>query len=204
MTGRHVGVSLIVALLAAATAGCSDDASDDPPSTTPTSTSSTSSSPPSTSPPPTPEEAASEAALAVVDDYWQVSESVRQAPAARDWEPELRQYGDAAVTAGALGTLQFFLEGGQRQEGVATIEAEVSSVDLAADPQPTVMVTACLDPTTARDIDAETGEPAPEPPPDQRPPHPRWELQITVLQYPEQAGSPWLVHDLEALTEQPC
>lgn len=159
---------------------------------------------PSTSPPPTPEEEAAASALGVVEAYWQASENAQQAPAARNWEPELRQYADAAATAVGLSTIQFALEGGLRQEGSYTIEPEVTSVDLAATPQPTVMVTACFDSTGARNVDAETGEPAPEPPPDQRPEFPRWELRVTVLQYIDQEGSPWLVHDFEPLTEQPC
>lgn len=200
MTGRHIGVSLIVALLAAATAGCSGDAtggSPDPPATS----ASSSSSPPSTSPAPTPEEEAEAAALAAVEAYWDVSEDAQQAPAARDWEPALRQYADDAVTAEALGSIQFNLEGGIRQEGAFTIDPEVTSVDLAAGPQPTVMIMACFDSTGARSVYAETGEPTGLDPP---PAIPRWELRVTVLQYPEQEGSPWLVHDFEPLTEQPC
>ncbi len=156
---------------------------------------------PSTSPPPTPEEEAAAAALATVEAYWEVSERAEQAPAARDWEPELRQYGDEAAAAANLGGIQFLLEGGLRQEGEHTIDPEVTSVDLTADPQPTIMVTACFDSTGAQTVYAETGEPTGLDPP---PAIPRWELRVTVLQYPQLEGSPWLVHGLEPLTEQPC
>lgn len=156
---------------------------------------------PSTSPPPTPDEEAAAAALSVVESYWQVSQSADQAPAARDWEPELRQYADEAATAVKLGSIQFALEGGIRQEGEYVIDPEVTGVDLAADPQPTVTVMACFDSTGAQNVYADTGEPTGL---DPTPAIPRWELQVTVLQYPEQEGSPWLVHDFEPLTETPC
>lgn len=159
---------------------------------------------PSTTPPPTPEEEAEAAALSAFEGYWQVSQSAEQAPAARNWEPELRQYSDDAATAARLSSIQFSLEGGIRQDGEFTIESAVTTIDLTAAPQPMVVITACFDSTTARTVDAETGEPAPEPPPDQRPTFPRWELRVTVLQYSDQEGAPWLVHGSEPLTEQPC
>jgi len=200
MTGRHLW-AILLALVAAATAGCSGNAPDDPPSPTTTSTSSSTSTSLSTTPAPTPEEVAASDALAVVEGYWRVIEQSQQAPAAQDWEPALRQYADEVATAPWLASVQFALEGGLRQDGENTIQPAVTSVDLAADPQPTVMVMACYDSTEARTVYAETGEPTGL---DPEPEIPRWELRVTVLQYPEQEGSPWLVHDSEALTDQPC
>lgn len=192
-------LSCCVALLAAA--ACTDAGGTAPPTDGPPTTTSATTTAPSTSPAPTPEEAAEAAALDALTAYWDVSQAYRQAPAARDWQPELRRYADDAATAVDLGIVQRYLEGGIRREGEETIDPEVTSVDLAADPQPTVMVTACFDPTGAVTVDADTGEPTGL---DPEPELPRWELRVTVLQYPEQEGSPWLVHVFEPLTDQPC
>lgn len=207
MTGRHRAAAIVIALLGVATAACSGSDAGGPtasPSTVAGGSPSTSVQPspiPSTTPPPTPEEDAAAAALAAVEGLWQVSQGSAQAPGARDWEPDFRKYADEAATAEALSNVQFALEGGTRQDGVYTIDPEVTGVDLAADPQPTASVTACFDSTGARTVDADTGEPTGLDPP---PEFPRWELRVTVLQFPDRQGSPWLVHDFEPLTAQPC
>lgn len=164
----------------------------------------TQTTPPSTSPPPTPAEEAAAAALDTVVAYWGVQENASQKPAARNWESELRRYGDEAITAKQLSGIQFSLQSGIRQVGEYTLEPEVTSVDLANEPHPVVTITACFDSTTARAVDAETGEDTPDPPPDLRPKFPRWKLRVTVLQYADREGSPWLVHDVKAFTGQPC
>lgn len=204
MTGRHIGVSAVLALLAAATAGCSGDAtggSPDPPA----SSASSSSSPPSTSPAPTPEEEAAASALDALVAYWDVQERSSQAPAERDWEPELRRYSDEALASANLSAIQRFLDSGIVQVGTKGLgEPEVTSVDLAATPQPMVTIMACLDPTTSETIYVETGEPTPDPPPELTPKYPQWPLQVTVLQYLDREGTPWLVHTFDGLTEQQC
>ena len=199
MPRRVIAAALFAGLLGLT--ACSDAEGTAPPTEGLPTTTPTPSTQPSTSPPPTPEEEAAAAALAALEGYWQVSQSAEQAPAARDWEPELRQYADEAATAVKLGSIQFSLEGGTRQEGENTIDSEVTGVDLAADPQATVMITACFDSTGGQTVDADTGEPTGLDPP---PKFPRWELVVTVLRHPQLEGSPWLVHDFEPMTEQPC
>lgn len=188
------------ALLAAVTACSGADADGAPqPTEGPRTTTPTPTTQPSTSPPPTPEEEASAAALATLDGYWQVSQASNQAPAARNWEPEIRKYADDAATAVDLSFIQTLLKYGIKQVGESTIDAEVTAVDLAVAPQPTVTITACYDSRGARSIYVETGEPAAD-----DPEIPRWELVVTVIQYPQQQGAPWLVHSSEPQLETPC
>jgi len=188
------------ALLAAVTA-CSGADADGAPQLTdgPTTTTQALTTQPSTSPPPTPEEVATAAALATFDGYWQITQSYQQAPAARNWEPEIHKYADDTATAVDLSNLQVFLEDGIKQVGTQTVEPAVTSVDLAAEPGPTVALTVCFEPGDSRNVFVSTGERA-----NREPAIPRWELLVTVIQYPQQEGAPWLVHSFEPRLETPC
>lgn len=153
---------------------------------------------PSTSPPPTPEEEASAAALDAYAGYWDVYQSYSQAPGVRNWEPEIRRYVDAEAAAVDLSIIQGSLADGIKQVGESTVEPEVTDVDLAAEPGPTVSITGCYTPGDAYTVFAETGAVA------AAAEEGSWELLVTVIQYPEQQGSPWLVHSSEPQRETPC
>lgn len=195
----RVAAALACSAVLLAAAACTDADGAPEPTEGPRTTSLAPTTQPSTSPPPAPEEEAAAAALTALDGYWQVTQAYQQAPAARNWEPEIRQHADDTATAVGLSFIQTLLEYGIKQVGADSIEPEVTAIDLAANPGPTVTITACYDSRGARSIFVETGEPAVD-----DPEIPRWQLLVTVIQYPQQEGSPWLVHSSEPQLEMPC
>lgn len=189
-------LSCCAALAAAACTdaeGTADGPTDSQRTTTPAPTAQ-----PSTSPPPTPEEEAAAAALAAYEGYWDVYQGYSQAPRSRNWEPEIRRWVDAEAAAVNLSVVQGLLEDGIRQVGESTVAPQVTDIDLAAEPGPTVSITACFTPGEAYNEYIDSGAVAS--PPEEG----SWELLVTVIQYPEQESAPWLVHSSEPQRETPC
>jgi len=197
----RVAVALACSAALLAAAACSAAGGSPQPTEGPRPTTSAPTTQPSTSPPLTPEEVASAAALAAYEGYWDVGQRLLQAPGSRNWEPAIRRYADDTATAGGLSNAQTLLEYGTKQAGESTVDPEVTAVDLAAEPGPMVTITACFDPGTAESVKIATGEPAGTYYP---PRFPRWDLLVTVIQYKEQPGSPWLVHSSEPRVDTPC
>lgn len=186
-----------------ATAGCSDEETP-PEATTPSATAVPTTAEPTTTtePPATPEEVATKAALVAFENSVQVGQSFRQAPGARNWEPEIRQFEDEEAAAVSVSVVGNLLEYGIRQVGTATVEPEVTGVDLAAAAGPTVNITACYDGSATGAVFADTGEPTL---PEDGPPRlERYRWLVTVIQYEQQPGSPWLVSVVEPQTTTPC
>jgi hypothetical protein len=156
------------------------------------------SSPTATSMAPSPEDVAAEAALAVFRDALRVTDQASKDPAARDWEPEIRQHmGDPAAFL-ATQTVRDYAALELRQEGDSAVTTEVDSVDLAAPEGPTVRITGCFDSQSTKLLDAETGQVVlPGTPP-------RYVWDVAVTQFAAEAGEPWLVTVLEPMTDQPC
>jgi hypothetical protein len=127
-----------------------------------------------------------------------VTDQASKNPAARDWEPEIRRHmGDPAAFL-AVQLVRDYAALGLRQEGDSAVSAEVTGVDLDAQEGPTVRVTGCFDSQSTRVLDVETGQPVPPGTP------PRFVWDVAVTQFEAEAGEPWLVTDLEPLTDQPC
>lgn len=195
MTRHRTAASLLVLLAAATTAGCSDSAAAPPRPAEPVPTS-TSSAP--TTPAETPEEIASEAALVAFEAAFDVGEQVGYAPAG-DWESEIRKYLTDPAAAGAVQDMNDYVTYGIKQVGASTIEPQVTAVDLAAEPGPTVSIDACYDTTASDLVYAQTGVSIR--PPDAEPELDRFWWKVTVVQMP---GQPWLVSVIDPQIDSAC
>jgi hypothetical protein len=199
MSTRRWTAGVLLALLSLA--GCTEgEASPEgsPPSATTASASRASTPPPVASNAPTPEEEAAEAATAVVNEMLRVTDAAKEDPGARDWEPEIRRFvGDPAALL-AVTAVRDYATIGLRQEGETKVYLNVAGVDLAAPEGPTVRITGCYDSQSTRVVKVETGEVVPPRTP------PRYVWDITVTRYEADPGSPWLVNQLDPLTDRPC
>ena len=199
MTGRRRTVGALLALLALA--GCAEgEASPEnsPPSATTSSSAQTSTPAPTTSHAPTPEDEAAEAATAAVTGMLGVFDAARRDPGVRDWEPEIRRFAGDPAALLAVTAVRDYATIGLRQEGDTAVDLEVTGVDLASPEGPTVTITGCYDSQSTRVVKVETGEVVPPGTP------PRFVWDITVTRYVAEPGSPWLVNQLDPLTDQPC
>jgi hypothetical protein len=197
MTTRRWTVGVLLSLLPLAGCAASDASPDSSPSTT-TSSSRTPSSTPATSSAPTPEEEAAETATTVVNEMLRVTDAAKQDPGARDWEPEIRRFAGDPAALLAVTAVRDYATIGLRQEGDTAVELEVTDVDLAAPDGPTVRITGCYDSQSTRVVRVETGEVVPPGTPA------RYVWDITVTRYEAEPGSPWLVNQLDPLTDRPC
>jgi hypothetical protein len=199
MTTRRWTVGVLLALLPLAGCAASDASPEgSSPSTTTSSSSRTPSPSPLTSDASTPEEEAAEAATTVVNELLRVTDAAKQDPGARDWEPEIRQFSGDPAALLAVTAVRDYATIGLRQEGDTAVDLEVTDVDLAASEGPTVRITGCYDSQSTRVVKAETGEVVPPGTP------PRYVWDVTVTRYEAEPGSPWLVNQLNPLTDRPC
>ena len=197
MTTRRWTAGMLLVLLALA--GCVDGVAspDSSPSAT-TSSSSRTPSVPATSSAPTPEEEAAETATMVVNEMLRVTDAAKKDPGARDWEPEIRRFSGDPAALLAVTAVRDYATIGLRQEGDTAVELEVTEVDLTAPEGPTVRITGCYDSQSTRVVKVETGEVVPPGTPR------RYVWDITVTRYEAEPGSPWLVSQLDPLTDRPC
>ncbi len=198
MTGRRWTAGVLLALLSLA--GCTEgEASREgsSPSAT-TSSSRTSTTAPATSSAPTPEDEAAEAATAVVTEMLRVTDAAKKDPGARDWEPEIRRFAGDPAALLAVTAVRDYATIGLLQEGDTAVDLEVAGVDLASPEGPTVKIMGCYDSQSTRVVKVETGEVVPPGTP------PRYVWDITVTRYEAEPGSPWLVNQLDPLTDRPC
>ncbi|WP_409328900.1 hypothetical protein [Trujillonella humicola] len=199
MTGRRWTAGVLLALLSLA--GCTEgEASPEgsSPGVTTSSASQTSTTSPVASSAPTPEDEAAEAATAVVSEMLRVTDAAKKDPAARDWEPEIRRYAGDPAALLAVTAVRDYATIGLRQEGDTVVDLEVTTVDLASPEGPTVRITGCYDSQSTRVLNVQTGEVVPPGTP------PRYVWDITVTRYEAEPGSPWLVNQLNPLTDRPC
>ena len=191
MTSRRwVGGVLVGALLPLA--GCADD---DEPQDRAAPSAATSSA---ATEEPTREELAGEAAAEALQEFLQVADEARQEPSAADWEPAIRRYAADPAAHLAVRSVREYATLGLRQSGRTQIDLDVTDVQLAAPEGPSVRITGCYDSTSTQVVDVGTGE--------QVPPatSPRYVWDITVVQYESEPEAPWLVTEVEPLTDQPC
>ena len=199
MTGRRWTAGVLLALLSVAS--CTEgEASPEgsAPSATTSSSSRTPPTAPATSTAPTPEEEAAEGATAVVNEMLRVTDSAKKNPGAKDWEPEIRQFAGDPAALLAVTAVRDYATIGLRQEGDTAVDLEVTTVDLASPEGPTVRITGCYDSRSTRVVKVETGEVVPPGTP------PRFVWDIKVTRYEAEPGSPWLVNQLDPLTDRPC
>ncbi|WP_409333053.1 hypothetical protein [Trujillonella humicola] len=147
---------------------------------------------------PTPEDEAAEAATAVVSEMLRVTDAAKKDPGARDWEPEIRRFAGDPAALLAVTAVRDYATIGLRQEGDTAVALQVTGIDLAAPEGPTVTITGCYDSQSTRLVRVATGEVVPPGTP------PRYVWDITVTRYETEPGSPWLVNELEPLTDRPC
>ena len=201
MTRRRWTAGMLLVLLAVAGCADSDASPDSSPSATTSSHSSSSSRTPSvpvTSSAPTPEEEAAAIATTVVNEMLRVTDAAKKDPGARNWEPEIRRFSGDPAALLAVTAVRDYAALGLRQEGDTAIDLGVAGVDLAAPEGPTVRITGCYDSQSTRVVKAETGEVVPPGT------AARYIWDIAVTRYEAEPGSPWLVNELEPLTDQPC
>jgi hypothetical protein len=199
MTTRRWTAGILLTLLPLA--GCTEgEASSEgsSPSATTSSPARTPTTPPATSNAPTPEEEAAEAATTVVTEMLRVTDAAKKDPGARDWEPEIRRFAGDPAALLAVTAVRDYATIGLRQEGDTAVDLEVTGADLAAPEGPTVRITGCYDSQSTRVVNVETGEVVPPGTP------PRYVWDITVTRYEAEPGSPWLVNQLDPLTDRPC
>jgi hypothetical protein len=198
MTTRQWAAGLLLLLLPLAGCSASDASPDSSPSTTASSSSQAPSSAPVTTSAPTPEEEAAEAATAAVTGMLGVFDAARKDPGVRDWEPEIRRFAGDPAALLAVTAVRDYATIGLRQEGDTAVDLEVTGVDLASPEGPTVKITGCYDSRSTRVVNVESGEVVPPGTP------PRYVWDITVTRYAAEPGSPWLVNQLDPLTDRPC
>ncbi|NEK86882.1 hypothetical protein GCU60_14140 [Blastococcus saxobsidens] len=198
MTTRRWTVAVLLSLLPLAGCAASDASPDSSPSTTTSSSPQTPSPSPLTSDAPTAEDEAAEAATTVVNEMLRVTDAAKQDPGARDWEPEIRRFSGDPAALLAVTAVRDYATIGLRQEGDTVVELEVTDVDLAAPGGPTVRITGCYDSQSTRVVRVETGEVVPPGTPS------RYVWDITVTRYEAEPGSPWLVNQLDPLTDRAC
>jgi len=199
MTGRRRTVGGLLTLLALA--GCTEGKASpegSSPSATASSSPRSSTTAPATSNAPTPEDDAAEAAIAVVTEMLRVTDAAKKDPGARDWEPEIRRFAGDPAALLAVTAVRDYATIGLRQEGDTAVDLAVTGVDLASPEGPTVKITGCYDSQSTRVMKVETGEVVPPGTP------PRYVWDITVTRYEAEPGSPWLVNQLDSLTDRPC
>jgi hypothetical protein len=198
MTRRRWTAVVLLALLSLA--GCTEGEAS-PEGSSPSATlsaSPTSTTPPAASNAPTPEEEAGEAATAVAREMLRVTDAAKKDPGGRDWEPEIRRFAGDPAALLAVTAVRDYATIGLRQEGDTAVDLEVTTVDLASPEGPTVRITGCYDSQSTRVVKVETGEVVPPGTP------PRYVWDITVTRYEAEPGSPWLVNQLDPLTDRPC
>ncbi|WP_299956488.1 hypothetical protein [uncultured Modestobacter sp.] len=127
-----------------------------------------------------------------------MTDAAKKDPGARDWEPEIRRYAGDPAALLAVTAVRDYATIGLRQEGDTVVDLEVTTVDLASPEGPTVKITGCYDSQSTRLVKVETGEVVPPGTP------PRYVWDITVTRYEAEPGSPWLVNQLDPLTDRPC
>ncbi|MFL6094444.1 MAG: hypothetical protein ACJ71Y_03245 [Blastococcus sp.] len=127
-----------------------------------------------------------------------VTDGAKQNPYARDWEPEIRRFSGDPSALLAVTAVRDYASLGLRQEGDTAVDLQVTGVDLTAPEGPTVRITGCYDSESTRVVRVETGEVVPPGTP------PRYVWDITVTRYEAEPGSPWLVNELDPLTDRPC
>jgi hypothetical protein len=127
-----------------------------------------------------------------------VTDAAKKDPGARNWEPEIRRFAGDPAALLAVTAVRDYATIGLRQEGDTAVDLEVASVDLASPEGPTVKITGCYDSQSRRVAKVETGEVVPPGTP------PRYVWDITVTRYEAEPGSPWLVSQLDPLTDRPC
>ncbi|WP_311344325.1 hypothetical protein [Blastococcus goldschmidtiae] len=198
MTTRRWTAGVLLALLPLAGCAASDASPDSSPSATTFSSSRTPSPSPLTSDAPTPEDEAAETATTVVNEMLRVTDAAKKDPDARDWEPEIRRFSGDPAALLAITAVRDYATIGLRQEGDTAVELEVTDVELAAPDGPTVRITGCYDSQSTRVVKVETGEVVPPGTPR------RYVWDITVTRYEAEPGSPWLVSQLDPLTDRPC
>lgn len=168
------------------------------PSATTSSSAPTSTTAAATSNAPTPEEEAATDATVVVNELLRVTDAAKKDPGARDWEPEIRRFSGDPAALLAVTAVRDYATLGLRQEGDTAVDLEVTDVDLTAPEGPTVRITGCYDSASTRVVRVETGEVVPPGTP------PRYVWDITVTRYEAEPEAPWLVNELDPLTDRPC
>jgi hypothetical protein len=186
------GVLLLGVLLSVA--GCSDEET----SSGSASSKAASTSPASATPSPTAEELAEEAATTAFTELLRVTDAASRDPGARDWEPEIRRYAADPAAFLSIQSIRDMATLGLRQEGDSSVDVEVAAVDLEAPEGPTVRLAGCYDSQGAQIVNVATGEVVPPGTP------PRYVWAITIIQYVEEPGEPWLVSTLDPLPDQAC
>ncbi|MGI8681356.1 MAG: hypothetical protein ACR2JO_04345 [Mycobacteriales bacterium] len=137
--------------------------------------------------------------MAAFEAWFDVGERMGQAPASRNWEPEIRKYSTDPAAAGVVQDMQDYVQYGIKQVGLSTVEPEVTAVELTAEPGPSVSVRACFDSTNSELVYAQTGLPIT--PTDAPAELERFWWQVTVVR---EAGQPWLVSVLDPQIDRAC
>ena len=199
MSGRSqwmVGLLPALLFLAGCTASEASPEGSSPSATSSSPRSSTAAA--ATSSSPTAEVEAAQAATAVVNQMLRVTDAAKKDPGAKDWEPEIRQFAGDPAALLAVTAVRDYATIGLRQEGDTAVDLKVTTVDLESPEGPTVSITGCYDSQSTRVVKVETGEVVPPGTP------PRYVWDISVTRYDAEPGSPWLVNQLDPLTDQPC
>jgi hypothetical protein len=157
-----------------------------------------SASPTTTTAPPTRQDIAEAAATTVVGELLRVTDAAKQAPGARDWEPDVRQYAADPAAYLAVQSVRDYAALGLRQVGESGMDVQVTAVSLDAPEGPTVTLKGCYDSRSSRVVKVATDEVVPPGTP------PRYVWDVTVTKFESEPGEPWLVSNLQPRTDTPC
>lgn len=146
----------------------------------------------------TPSVTLQEAATTAFINFLNVTDQASEAPTARDWEPDIRRAAADPAAAQSVKSVRDLAGLGLRQVGASVVQLRVDSVQSDSPSGPTVLFDGCYDATKSHIENVETGRVVPTGT------LPHYVLSITVTEYQNVAGKPWLVRVLEPHTDRSC
>lgn len=139
-----------------------------------------------------------EAATAAFNKFLTVTDQASEAPTVQDWAAAIRRVAaDPAATA-SIQSVRDLAASGVRQSGTSQVALTIQSVQMNNPSGPTVSLSGCFDSASAHLVQDATGQVVPS----GTPSHYVW--AITVTQFSNEPGTPWLVRTLDPHVDESC
>lgn len=139
-----------------------------------------------------------EAATSAFHNFLTATDQASEAPTAQDWEADIRRFAADPAASQSVQSVRELASLGLRQVGDSVVTLTVDAVQSDSPSGPTVLLSGCYDVSSSHIENVSTGQVVPSGTPS------RYALSITVTQYLNVAGRPWLVRELDPHTGQPC